>query len=144
MFKHAALRLKRRLPVTGTENGKLRFSVSCICIHGRVREKWEFPIKRWEGMPKVRLIMYSAVCTETTRESAPLFSRCKPGCKKIYTVGLSQSTLVKVFNQKHKPIYITCRIPCQRALLSLPNSHCSTDTEVQGGIPESRLCNITR
>ena len=32
-----------------------------ICIYGRVRGKWEFPIKIWEEMRKVRLIMYSAV-----------------------------------------------------------------------------------
>ena len=33
MYKHAAPRVKPRLPVAGTENGKLRFSESCICIH---------------------------------------------------------------------------------------------------------------
>lgn len=55
-------RWKRRLPVAESEKGKLHLSVSCICIHG---SKWEFPIKRWQGMRKVPLIMYSAVRTHT-------------------------------------------------------------------------------
>ena len=89
MYKHAALREKRRLPVAGTENGKLRFSESCICIHGRVKGKVGIHIKRWEEMRKVRLIMFSAVCTETACESVlpfcgenylPFKSRRYPGC----------------------------------------------------------------
>lgn len=37
----------------GTENGQIVLFVSCMCVRGRGRVKWEFPV-----MCKVRLIMY--------------------------------------------------------------------------------------
>ena len=76
------------------------------------RGKWEFPIMRWEEMHKVRL-KYSAVCTKTARESVPLFSvetsaplksRCKPGCTHVSShMPPGEMTAVIRARRRHRP-----------------------------------------
>ena len=106
------------------------FPRHAFAFTGGSRGKWEFPIKRWEGMRKVRLIMYSVVCTKNKNacesahlfcgeNSAPLISRCKPG---YWFMPPSEMAAVRE-RRRHRPRRRTERIFATRITLFQLSEH---------------------